>query len=101
MKGSQSLTGLLTMKRYAMVFLASLAILAAGVAAKQQFMSDEVFYVGAARGFIAGTASVNPEHPPLAKYLIALSIKTLAMSHSRGGSPPQSPGRWRHSRRSG
>jgi 4-amino-4-deoxy-L-arabinose transferase-like glycosyltransferase len=77
MKGSQSLTGQLTMKRYAMVFLASLAILAAGVAANQQFMSDEVFYVGAARGFIAGTASVNPEHPPLAKYLIALSIKTF------------------------
>ena len=63
------------MKRYAMVFLVSLAILTVGIAANPQFLSDEVFYVGAAHSFIAGTASVNPEHPPLAKYLIALSIK--------------------------
>lgn len=38
-------------------------------------MFDESAYVGAARTFIAGTPSTNPEHPPLAKYFIALSIK--------------------------
>lgn len=64
-------------KRYAMVFLVSLAILSIGIGANPLFQLDEVFYVGAARNFIAGTPSINPEHPPLAKYLIALSILAL------------------------
>jgi dolichyl-phosphate-mannose-protein mannosyltransferase len=63
-----------TLQRYAMVFLVSLGILLAGISsAPIEF--DEPAYVGAARNFIAGTASVNPQHPPLAKYFIALSIK--------------------------
>jgi 4-amino-4-deoxy-L-arabinose transferase-like glycosyltransferase len=65
------------MKRYAMVFLVNLAILIIGIAANQQFLTDETFYVGAAHSFIGGTASVNREHPPLVKYLIALSIKVF------------------------
>jgi len=64
-------------KRYAMVFLASLAILSIGIGANPSFQLDEVCYVGAARAFLAGMPSVNPEHPPLAKYLIALSIRAL------------------------
>lgn len=63
--------------RYATVFLASLALLSVGIGANPSFQLDEVCYVGAARAFIAGTPSVNPEHPPLAKYLIALSIQAL------------------------
>jgi len=62
--------------RYAMVFLVSLAILLFGISVAP-IMFDEPAYVGAARNFIAGTPSVNPQHPPLAKYFIALSIKTL------------------------
>jgi dolichyl-phosphate-mannose--protein O-mannosyl transferase len=65
-----------TLHRYAMVFLVSLSILVAGISTAP-IMFDEPAYVGAARNFIAGTPSVNPEHPPLAKYFIALSIKTF------------------------
>jgi dolichyl-phosphate-mannose-protein mannosyltransferase len=60
--------------RYSMVFLLSLAILVIGISAAPMTF-DEPAYIGAARNFIAGTPSVNPEHPPLAKYFIALSIK--------------------------
>ncbi len=63
-------------KRYAIAFLVSVAILTIGISASS-YKEDEICYVGAARNFIAGTASVNPEHPPFAKYLIALSIKVL------------------------
>ena len=59
---------------YAMVFLVSLAILVVGISVAPMTF-DEPAYVGAARNLIAGTPSVNPEHPPLAKYFIALSIK--------------------------
>ena len=62
--------------RYAMVFLVSVAILVVGISASP-IMFDEPAYVDAARNFIAGTPSVNPQHPPLAKYFIALSIKTF------------------------
>ncbi len=65
-----------TLNRYAMVFLVSLAILLVGISIAP-IMFDEPAYVGAARNFIAGTPSINPEHPPLAKYFIALSIKTF------------------------
>jgi 4-amino-4-deoxy-L-arabinose transferase-like glycosyltransferase len=59
-----------------MVFLVSLAILVGGISSAPMTY-DEPAYVGAARNFIAGTASVNPEHPPLAKYFIALSIQVF------------------------
>jgi len=63
--------------KYAMVLLASLTILTIGLSADPSWKLDESCYVGAARSFIAGTPTVNPEHPPLAKYFIALSIKTF------------------------
>ncbi|MGB8013997.1 MAG: glycosyltransferase family 39 protein [Terriglobales bacterium] len=65
-----------TRRRYAMVFLASLAILVAGISTAP-IMFDEPAYVGAARNFIDGTPSINPQHPPLAKYFIALSIQVF------------------------
>ena len=40
-------------------------------------MFDESFYVQAAREFLAGVPTSNAQHPPLAKYLIALSVRTL------------------------
>src|SRR5580704_2217840 len=64
------------LNRYAMVFFISPAILVGGISTAPMTF-DEPAYVGAARNFIAGTPSVNPEHPPLAKYFIALSIKTF------------------------
>jgi dolichyl-phosphate-mannose--protein O-mannosyl transferase len=60
--------------RYTIVFVVSLTILILGIS-KPPRMFDEPSYVGAARNFIAGTPTINPEHPPLAKYFIALSIK--------------------------
>jgi dolichyl-phosphate-mannose--protein O-mannosyl transferase len=62
--------------RYAVVFAVSLAILAVGVSTPPM-MFDEGAYVGAARNFITDTPTSNPEHPPLAKYFIALSIKVF------------------------
>ncbi len=58
------------------MFLVSLAILLACISTAP-LTFDEPAYVGAARNFIAGTPSINREHPPLAKYFIALSIKTF------------------------
>jgi dolichyl-phosphate-mannose--protein O-mannosyl transferase len=62
--------------RYALVLAVSLAILVFRISTAPM-MFDESAYVSAARNFNAGTPSSNPEHPPLAKYLIALSIRTL------------------------
>ncbi len=62
--------------RYGMVFLVSLAILVAGISTAPIIL-DEPASVGAAHNFTAWTPSVNPERPPLAKYFIALSIKTF------------------------
>jgi 4-amino-4-deoxy-L-arabinose transferase-like glycosyltransferase len=61
--------------RYAIVFFVSLVILTAGISAGHSWKLDEFLYVSAARAFIAGAPSPNIEHPPFAKYLIALSIK--------------------------
>ncbi len=62
-----------------MVFFISLAILVIGISAAPMVF-DEPAYVGAARNLLAGTPSINPEHPPLAKYFIALSIATFGDS---------------------
>jgi len=67
-------------RSYTVVFFVSLLILMIGISADPSWKLDEVCYVGAARSFNAGTPSVNPEHPPLVKYLIALSIKTFGDS---------------------
>src|SRR5208282_5780878 len=47
----------------------------AGIAADHAQRLDEILYISAARAFIAGTPTTNTEHPPFAKYLIALSIQ--------------------------
>jgi dolichyl-phosphate-mannose-protein mannosyltransferase len=61
--------------RYLAVFLISLAILTAGVGSDRTPGIDEHVYVSAAEAFLAGVPSTNIEHPPFAKYLIALSIR--------------------------
>ena len=48
-----------------------------GPAGRTGIVFDEYGYTQAARDFIAGTPTFNPEHPPMAKYFIAVGIKTL------------------------
>jgi dolichyl-phosphate-mannose-protein mannosyltransferase len=67
------------LNQYAIVFCVSLAMLVAGLSTAPM-MFDEPAYVNAARNFLAGTPSVNPEHPPLAKYFIAMSIELFGDS---------------------
>jgi dolichyl-phosphate-mannose-protein mannosyltransferase len=62
--------------KYALVFAVSLTILVAGISTAPMTF-DEPAHVGAARNFLAEKPSINTEHPPLAKYFIALSIKTF------------------------
>jgi dolichyl-phosphate-mannose-protein mannosyltransferase len=64
------------LRTYAMVFFVSVTILIVGITT-WPLTNDEPWYVGAARNFINGTPTINPEHPPLAKYFIALSIKAF------------------------
>jgi len=56
------------------VLLLSVTLLMIGVGRAPR-MFDESHYVQAARDFLAGVPTSNPEHPPLAKYFIAASIK--------------------------
>ena len=60
---------------YALVFFVSLGILTIGISGDGFYKIDEGLYTGAARNFLAAGPSMVREHPPLAKYLIALSIK--------------------------
>jgi len=60
-------------------FTAHFALLA-GVTTPEKFYFDEVHYVPAARQMLEpvnSTPMLNPMHPPLAKQLIALSIRTF------------------------
>jgi dolichyl-phosphate-mannose-protein mannosyltransferase len=60
-------------------FVAHFALLA-GVTTPDKFYFDEVHYVPAARQMLEPEVSqplLNPMHPPLAKHLIALSIRSL------------------------
>ena len=43
----------------------------------QSMMFDEKYYVSAAKDFLAGTPTTNPEHPPVAKYFIAAGMRVL------------------------
>jgi dolichyl-phosphate-mannose-protein mannosyltransferase len=56
------------------VFAISQALLLFNLS-RAPLMFDESFYVRAAREFLAGQATSNAQHPPLAKYLIAASIR--------------------------
>jgi predicted membrane-bound dolichyl-phosphate-mannose-protein mannosyltransferase len=58
------------------VFAFSVALLLFNIS-RPPMMFDESFYVGAAREFLAAQPSSNAQHPPLGKYFIALSIRTL------------------------
>jgi dolichyl-phosphate-mannose-protein mannosyltransferase len=60
------------------IFLAAHFALLVGVTTPDKFYFDEVHYVPAARQMLEPASSeplLNPMHPPLAKQLIALSIK--------------------------
>ncbi|BAM91644.1 conserved membrane hypothetical protein [Bradyrhizobium oligotrophicum S58] len=63
-----------------LIFAIAHVLLMVGLAAPPKFVFDEVHYVPAARqmlGLAPVTPQLNPMHPPLAKELIALSIRTF------------------------
>jgi len=57
------------------VFVLSLSFLLLGIEKPVYYVMDEVAYVTGARAFLTGTGYSNPEHPPLAKILIAGGMK--------------------------
>lgn len=62
------------------MFVAVHVLLLIGLATPQKFVFDEVHYVPAARQMLAPAKTspmLNPMHPPLAKELMALSIRTF------------------------
>ncbi|NPU11584.1 phospholipid carrier-dependent glycosyltransferase [Bradyrhizobium sp. 83002] len=62
------------------IFVITHVILMIGLASPPKFVFDEVHYVPAARqmlGLAPASPQLNPMHPPLAKELIALSIRTF------------------------
>src|ERR1700709_1488262 len=64
----------------AILFFAAHFALLAGVTTPDKFVFDEVHYVPAARQMlepVLPSPMLNPMHPPLAKQLIALSIRTF------------------------
>ncbi|MGJ4957460.1 phospholipid carrier-dependent glycosyltransferase [Bradyrhizobium sp. HKCCYLRH2015] len=63
-----------------LIFAIAHVVLMIGLASPPKFVFDEVHYVPAARqmlGLGPATPQLNPMHPPLAKELIALSIRTF------------------------
>ncbi|XUM19595.1 phospholipid carrier-dependent glycosyltransferase [Bradyrhizobium oligotrophicum S58] len=82
--GEVAQDGALSVRRCVMTALLIFAIahvlLMIGLASPPKFVFDEVHYVPAARqmlGLAPATPQLNPMHPPLAKELIALSIRTF------------------------
>src|SRR3981189_1718349 len=64
----------------AVLFVLAHFAMLAGVTTPDKFYFDEVHYVPAARQMLEPARSaplLNPMHPPLAKQLIALSIKSF------------------------
>jgi dolichyl-phosphate-mannose-protein mannosyltransferase len=62
------------------IFLGAHLALLAGVSNPKKFVFDEVHYVPAAQQMLApviGEPMLNPMHPPLAKQIIALSIRAF------------------------
>jgi len=63
-----------------LIFMITHVVLMVGLASPPKFVFDEVHYVPAARqmlGLSPAAPQLNPMHPPLAKELIALSIRTF------------------------
>ncbi|MGJ5141929.1 phospholipid carrier-dependent glycosyltransferase [Bradyrhizobium oligotrophicum] len=82
--GEVAQDGALSVRRGVMtallIFAIAHVVLMIGLAAPPKFVFDEVHYVPAARqmlGLGPATPQLNPMHPPLAKELIALSIRTF------------------------
>src|SRR5580698_7156166 len=57
------------------IFLVSLAAFAPGFSAAKDVYFDETWYVPTARQWLADGHMLHPEHPPLAKMLIAAGVK--------------------------
>ncbi|MGJ4884913.1 phospholipid carrier-dependent glycosyltransferase [Bradyrhizobium oligotrophicum] len=82
--GEVAQDGALSVRRCVMtallIFAIAHVVLMIGLASPPKFVFDEVHYVPAARqmlGLAPATPQLNPMHPPLAKELIALSIRTF------------------------
>ena len=58
-------------------FVASWSLVACNLGNSPTFVYDEQIYTHAAKDFVAGIPTTNPTHPPVAKYFIAIGIKTL------------------------
>lgn len=52
-----------------------LAFFLAGIGNPPLFIFDEPLYVHGARSLLSGTQDLNPQHPPVAKYFIAMAMK--------------------------
>ena len=59
------------------IFLAAQIVFLIGISAPDQLYFDEVHYVGAARQMLGQGETLNREHPPFAKELMAASIAVL------------------------
>lgn len=57
-----------------LLFCVAAALLVPNLGQMANPLFDEPVYVGSARAMLQGDFSVNPEHPPLGKYFIALGI---------------------------
>lgn len=57
-----------------LLMVAAQALFTIGLQQPTQPLFDETHYVPAARALIEGSGNLNPEHPPLAKYLIGLGM---------------------------
>jgi hypothetical protein len=83
------------------LFLSAHFALLIGVNTPDKFVFDEVHYVPAARQMLEPVMSaplLNPMHPPLAKQLISLSIRSFGDDRSAGAIQPCCSDRLRSSR---
>jgi dolichyl-phosphate-mannose-protein mannosyltransferase len=55
--------------------IVGLAVLLAGIGNPSTYIFDEPMYVSGARSLLSGSQDLNPQHPPLAKFLIAAAMK--------------------------
>jgi len=55
--------------------IVALTLFMAGIDKPATLVYDEFNYVSSAKAFLAGAPNPNPEHPPLAKLLIAAGIE--------------------------